>query len=93
MKLPDQFLKEFQRGQGREHQAMLHLGIATAEFEQHKKRLLDQATQDRIIQNVAVQEGLQALGFNTEDEAHHYTVLIDGTVKELVAGEYVEVVR
>lgn len=93
MKLPEQFLKEFQRGREREHQAMLHLGIATAEFEQHKKRLLGQAEQDRVIQDTAVQAGLRALELDIEDRDHHYHVLPDGTVKELVAGEYVEVNR
>ena len=90
MKLPEQFLKRFQEGREREHQAMLHLGIACAEFEAHKQRLLKQALADRRLQSDAVREGLIALGLDPESREHHYHVEADGGVKELIAGEYVE---
>lgn len=90
MKLPDQFMAKYQEGRTREHQAMLHLGIATQEYERHKARLLAQAEADHAMQSSAIREGLVALGLDPDGPERHYHVGPDGGVKELIAGEYVE---
>ena len=93
IKLPPTQLAQYQASRLREHQAMLHLGIATAEYEGHRQRLLAQAAKDRAAQDAAVRAGLVALGLDLDDKKTHYSVDPEGTVQQLVDGEHFDLRR
>lgn len=89
LKLPDGFLREFIRSQDRERTTLFQLGSLEQEYEVHRKRLLEHSKLEHDSQDALVAAGLRALSLDPENKEHHYFILSDGTVTEIIDGKQV----
>lgn len=90
MKLPEQQLAVYLGAGQRADQAAHRLGTARLEFLHYERLAIDDWKRQQGERDAAVQAGLEALGLPWTDPQRHFHVLADGSVKELVAGQYIE---